>query len=253
MNTLRSWWADSRGKVIVVLFILWISALIHQFQLLSLLYPLTAVIFTVAIDILITRLRLGKDIFSLSSVVTGLLIGLILDPNSGALPLIFACIVAVFFKQFLGRGSHKHVFNPAAVGLVVSSLILGNHIAWWAASWGIVPAIILVIGMVPILIRLHRLLLPTAFLIVYFVMLSFSTSLSAAFHLTLDGTVFLFAFVMLPEPMTSTISGNWRYGWGIFVGAFVVLQNILRVSWLDPLLVALLGANVVRFFLIRTH
>ncbi len=250
---MRLWWADSRGKVIVVLFVLWISALIHQFQLLSLLYPLVAVIITVAIDILTIRLRFGKDVFSLSSVVTGLLIGLILDPKAGAFPLIFACVVASFFKQFIGRGSHKHVFNPAAVGIVGSSLIFGNHIAWWAASWGFIPIIILLVGMIPILLSLRRIFLPITFLIVYFIMLSFSTSLSAAFHLTLDGTVFLFALVMLPEPMTSAISGKWRYGWGILVGGLLALFNMLGISWSDPLLVSLLGANVIRYVLIRSH
>jgi len=232
---------------------LWISALIHQFQLLFLLYPLVSIILVVTCDVLITRLRFGKDVFSLSSVVTGLLIGLILDPRAGAFPLIFACVVASFFKQFIGRGSHKHVFNPAGAGLVVSSFILGNHIAWWAASWGLVPTIILLVGMIPILLSLRRIFLPITFLIVYFIMLFFSTSLSAAFHLTLDGTVFLFALVMLPEPMTSAISGKWKYGWGILVGGLLALFNMLGISWSDPLLVSLLGANVIRYVLIRSH
>ena len=80
------WWRDSRGKVASVLIILWFATVVHQFQLLFLFYPLVAVIVMTTSDMLITRVRFGKDVFSLSSVVTGLLIGLILDPRAGALP-----------------------------------------------------------------------------------------------------------------------------------------------------------------------
>ncbi len=247
------WWRDSRGKVASVLIILWFATVVHQFQLLFLFYPLVAVIVMTTSDMLITRVRFGKDVFSLSSVVTGLLIGLILDPRAGAFPLIFACVVASLSKQFVGRGSHKHVFNPAAFGIVGSSFILGNHIAWWAASWGMIPIIILFVGMTPILLGLRRIFLPITFLIVYFLMLSFSIPLSSALRLTIDGTVFLFALVMLPEPMTSVISGKWKYGWGILVGVLLVILNAVRIPWSDPLLVALLGGNLVRYFFIKTH
>lgn len=253
MEILWRFWRDSRGKVIATLVVLWFASLIYQFSLLRFLYPIVAVLVTLALDQLFTRLRSGRDISSLSSVVSGLLIGLILDPQGGALPLIAACTIAALSKQFIGRGSHKHIFNPAAFGMMASSLIVGNHIAWWGASWGLIPAIILLVGMIPILLALRRIFMPITFLIVYVLMLSFSWSFMSALRLTLDGTVVLFAFVMLPEPMTSVISGKWRYGWGLLVGTLVVVQNALRVSWFDPLLMALLGANLIRFFLIRSH
>lgn len=245
-------WRDTRGKVAVTLIILWVATLVYQFSFPSLLFPSVAVVLSAVFDILLVKVRYQKDVFSLSSVVTGLLIGLILTPRSGVGPLLVACGVASFTKQFFGRGPHRHIFNPAAIGLVVSSVITGGTISWWAAAWGYIPSAIIVTGMVIALRQLHRLWLPVLFLVSYFVVFLLSSSLPATIALTLDGTVLLFAFVMLPEPMTSVLFGRWRYFWGVLVAMLVLGENILRISWSDPLLLALLAANAVGFFFIRT-
>lgn len=251
MEILRRFWQDSRGKVIVTLLILWVAALVHQFTLLTFLYPIVAVLVTLALDGLITRLRFGRDIFSLSSVATGLLIGLILDPKSGAIILVLACLIASVAKQFIAAGAHRHVFNPAAIGLVITSLVMGNIISWWGVSWGFFPVAIILVGMFVVLRQLGRLWMPITFFLVYIVSLTLSNSLETAIQLTLDGTVFLFAFIMLPEPITSVAVGKWRYGWGMLVGLLVVALTILGISWTDPLLLAILVANLGGFLLVR--
>lgn len=249
---LVDWWRDSRGKVAGTLIVLWAGTLIHQFSFPSLLFPIVAVVLSVVFDILLVKARFREDVFSLSSVVTGLLIGLILDPTGGAYPLVVACAIASLTKQFIGKGPHRHVFNPAAIGLVVSSVATGGIISWWAAAWGYIPSSIIVIGMVIALRQLHRLWLPLLFLATYFLIFLVSSSPTAAAVLTIDGTVLLFALVMLPEPMTSVLFGRWRYLWGVLVAMFVLGENILHISWSDPLLLALLVANAVGFFFIRT-
>lgn len=72
-------------------------------------------------------------------------------------------------------------------------------------------------------------------------------TIANALRLTFDGTVFFFAFIMLPEPKTSPIKGLWQYSWGVFVGGIVLFQNLFGITIGDPLLLALLGANLVRF------
>ena len=212
---------------------------------------MAAVIVSVVVDILGTKARFGRDVFSLSSVVTGLLIGLILDPKGGVIPLLGACFIASLCKQFLGRGPHRHMFNPAAIGLVISSLFFGGTISWWGAGWGFIPLIVLAIGMYIALSQLHRLWIPALFLLTYFLSNLLYSTPAASLGLTLDGTVFLFAFVMLPEPMTSLLFGGWRYGWGIFVGLLIFLLNFIHVPLTDPFLVPLLVANAIGFFFVR--
>lgn len=171
----------------------------------------------------------------MSSFVTGLLIGLIFDESAGLIPLLSACLVAVIGKQLIAFGDHRHIFNPAALGILASSLIFDRPVAWWGAAWGLIPAAIIFIGMSYGLHRIRRFWMPVVFLVIY----------AVAFPSTIDGTVFLFAFVMLPEPITSVGGKLWQYGWGALVGILMLLLALVVKVTIDPLLSALLLADLV--------
>src|SRR5258706_7402864 len=155
MYRFRVWWADSRGKVIVTLLVLWIGALIHQFQLTFVWFPMVAVLGTILFDLLVCWARKRQWVFTMSSVVTGLLIGLIFDPRAGVLPLLVACALSVIGKQLIGVGDHRHIGNPATTGILLASILFGRPVAWWGAAWGIIPAIIIAVGMTSTLVRLR--------------------------------------------------------------------------------------------------
>lgn len=247
MQSLISFWADSRGKVILVLLLVWLAALLHYFQWSQVIYPVAGVIAVSFFDWIITRIRNGVHALSLSSVITGLLIGLILDPGGGILLLLLASFLAVIDKQFARIRRHRHIFNPAAFGIVAATAFLPGNIAWWAVSWGIWPVVFIGLGMLPILLRLRRLMLPCTFLIMYFFLNVGRVGPGASARLLLDGTVFLFAFIMLPEPMTSLARGTWQYVWGVLVGILLLLFVRLPIPLMDPLLTALLAANAIGF------
>ncbi len=228
-------------RVIAVLLALWISALIYQFELERVFMPVIAVIATVFFDLIVSYIRKKQWVWTLSSIVTGLLIGLITD---GITMAIAACFIASFSKQFIGAGDHRHIFNPAALGILTSSLIFQRPVAWWAASWGVIPAAIIAVGMISVLDRLHRFWMSGIFLLIY-------VFITRSLPLIIDGTVFLFAFVMLPEPVTSYSGKFWRYGWGALVGGFVAIQTLVPIVNADPLLTALLAANLVGYTLLK--
>lgn len=244
---MRQFWADSRGKVIVILLILWITALMHQFRLVYVGQPVVAMVSCVMFDWFFTYLRIRRSMFSLSSVITGFLIGLILDPSGGLAATLAASLAACISKQWIGRGGHKHVFNPAALGIIVSSFFFQQPVGWWATAWGIVPVVIIGVGMAPVLWKLRRLWMPLTFLSVYFTSMVLFSGSESAVRFTFDGTVFVFGFIMLVEPMTSIGKGIWRYGWGVVVGVLVALESLVGFSWGDPFLNALLGANIIGF------
>lgn len=249
----KAWWSDSRGKVIGVLLVLWIAALVHEYQLSSVLSVLLAVGTMITSDLIIAYWLSKKFTFSLSSVVTGLLIGLIADPSGPVASIFIASLASSLSKQFIRIKDLKHVFNPAAFGITVSSLLFNRPVAWWGASWGLVPVSLIALGMLPIIWKLRRLTMPITFLVVYFLINLFQSNIESALRLTLDGTVFLLAFVMLPEPVTAPLRGFWKYGWGILVGSLVAAENILHVSVGDPLLLALLGANVIGYLAVKVR
>lgn len=245
MYSWRQFWSDSRGKVILVLLALAVLAWRQSFRL-EPLGRLFLAVFSVGIfDLIWARVRHGKWFLSLSSVVTGLLIGLIFNPASSPLAITTAALFASSSKYWLRFGSDKHIFNPAALGIVVASLIFGRSVSWWGASGGLASILITGLGMAIILYRLRRILMPLIFLATYYLGMTFFSNPLSALRLTFDGTVFLFAWVMLPEPITSPSRDNWRYLWGLLVGVLVFFQNLLGWSWSDPLLIALLVANVM--------
>lgn len=242
MNHVKMWWADSRGKVIATLLVLWIAALIHSFQLIYVLFPIAAVASVVLFDLVISRLRSGQWIATLSSVITGLLIGLIFDPTASMALLILTCFIAVLSKQFFAWRAHQHIFNPATFGLVATSILFNLSTAWWGVSWGIVPLVIIVSGMLLTLPRIRRFWIPIIFLSVYFIYKGFTT---------FDGTLFLFAWIMLPEPMTSVGVGIWEYLMPVIVVGLVIIETKFRIFITDPILLALLIANALGFLFVR--
>lgn len=247
----KTFWADSRGKVIAVLVFLWLGVLVFQFRAVFVIGVVFAVVASVTFDSLIIWLRTKARVVSLSTIATGLLIGLIIDPFNGILPITVACLLASISKNFIGKGAHNHIFNPAAFGIVVSSFIFGSPVAWWGTAWGMVPVGIITLGMFPVLWKLRRQRLPIAFFAVYFVSNLLYGTVQSAIRLTIDGTVFLFAFVMLPEPKTAPSQGKWRWGWGVLVGLLVLTQNLFGIAAVDPLLVALLTANLYLYVVTR--
>lgn len=244
MEKIRIWWATSRGKVIAMLLVLWLGAIVYHIEASRVLTPIVAVASSILFDLIVSYIRKRQWAFTLSTTVTGLLIGLVIDPTSGVVPILFASLLASVSKQVIGVGDHRHIFNPAAFGLLVSSVVFDIPVAWWGASWGIAPVIIIAVGTVFVLRKLHRLWMTGTFLLVYLL-------ITKSLTLTIDGTVFLFAFVMLPEPVSSPSGKIWRYGWGALVGVLVALQNSFPVFTVDPLLFALLAANLMGFFFIR--
>lgn len=229
------WWRDNRGKVIATLGALWIGSLLRHFEITHLVLPILAIACSAVFDYILSA------VVTESSFVTGLLIGLL----SGNIPVaIAACVGASFSKRFLGKGPHRHVFNPAAFGVLSASILMSQPVAWWGAAWGIIPVVIIGVGMTLTLLRLRRFWMTALFLIVY-------VTVTRSVQLTIDGTVFLFAFIMLVDPITSTSGKIWKYGWGLLVGGLVAVQIVLVKSAVDPLLAVLLCANAVAYIFLR--
>lgn len=240
---------DNRLKVTFTLFLIWLLAAWHFETFAAFGYPLIAVGLVTFFDVLITWFRDKKLYWPFASLVSGFLIGLIIDPGQSLWIIALACLLGSLSKQFGGVGIRQHIFNPAAFGIMTTSLIFGIPIAWWAVAPGKLSLLILVPLMIRILWGMKRIWLPAGFLIVYFAYLSVITK-SFSWDLVLDGTTILFALVMLPEPVTSPTSGKFRYLFGPMVAFLAILLSSVRFL-ADGLLPALLLANLIGFLIIR--
>lgn len=238
---------DSRIRVAGVLTGVWVIGVLLQPSLSRVIFPLLSVILMIIFDLLFAKVKGEKMRFPSSSLVTGLLIGFILEPFGHPLSVVLATVLASASKGFL-RFGNRHIFNPAALGLVVTSIATGAPIAWWAAAGSSLTIPVIALGAGFILYKIRRLWLPITFLLTYALYLGAVGAVGAVggiLPLVFDGTTFLFAFVMLPEPMTSPNRDWWKFIWGpLIIGIMFVYQRLLP-SFTDPFLLSLLSANFI--------
>ncbi len=175
-----------------------------------------------------------------SALVSGLLVAMIVSPGSSHTLIVFATVAALASKKLFLFPSGRHIFNPAAFGLILSTWLFGNQLNWWGTPH---PAWV-VLGAGFILLRLRR--LPLAF--GYFISRALSATVLGTADLGLSAALIpnmFFAFVMVVEPKTSPAkpSAQWLFGLLCGVAATAFYQ------WLpayDGDLLALLALNLLR-------
>ena len=239
---------DPRDYVISLLALISAVSLLASPSLSSLVHLLTAVSLAAALDVILKALTRRQLIFPRSGLVTGLLIGLILDPTVPLWLTGLACLTAIASKLVF-KLNQQHVFNPAAFGLLIAGLLWPASVSWWAVSPYPLTSLILLVDMAALLVfRLPIWPLPVGFLLVYFTytLMKFPFSLFRF----IDPTIFLFAWVMVSEYKTSPVTGSWRYTFGALVGIiFLVLIELWPNLPTDPLITALLTGNLFSFSL----
>ncbi|MBI2984680.1 MAG: RnfABCDGE type electron transport complex subunit D [Candidatus Kerfeldbacteria bacterium] len=238
---------DVRHQVTLVLVAVWVAAIAHFRDPRTFFVPLATIAVGTIGAAAYFRWR-GRPQFPASALVTSLLVGLNLSPWGSVWPILAAAVIGGGSK-FLLWPIRRHWFNPAAFGIVLASVLFGLPVAWWAVSWSWIPSAILLIGMVPVLRRLRRLWLPTTFLIVYTSWIGLVVGeIGPVLRQLVDGTVLLFALVMLPEPVTSPANRAWKYVFGALVAGIVITVSVGRKLLpvpIDVFLLSLLSADVI--------
>lgn len=239
---------DARFQIGVILFLISLYTIfIGKFYTESI-NTYVAVITAVIFDGLILRFQKKRWVLPYSAAVTGFLIGLILNPDFAVWQLVLVVVVAIASKYLIPPGK-KHIFNPAAFGLVISSFIFDGAITWWGVSWNTQIWIFIFLAVGFVLWRLRRIWLPIGFLLVYWIYLYLQGGLSLT--LIADPTVALFSFVMIPEPQTSPIRGYFRYTFGILLAVLLIFYSTFFPQLPnDPLLISLITANLAAYFLV---
>lgn len=210
-----------------------------------------SIFFTVGFDLLFTFLR--KHIFFVpySGIITGLILGLTMNPHLGWWSIFLISFLAIASKHVI-KINNRHIFNPAAFGLVLGNILLGDTVSWWRVSS--VTFLILLLPLLVSGIRMKRFGSIGAFIFTYSLLLLLLQNVSPRSILR-DSTVLFFAITMLPEPMTSPVALQRQVLYGGFVASLATLyfylpftRNLLSVNLLpDGLLPFLLLGNLVFF------
>jgi Na+-translocating ferredoxin:NAD+ oxidoreductase RnfD subunit len=187
--------------------------------------------------------------FPSSALLSGLIVAFVLGPETPSLVTLVLGALATVSKHLLvtRRG---HVFNPAALALLVAVPLFATDQSWWGAlpdlAW---PwTLLLLLGGIVLVDRLNKLPLLIAFLGVYFglftaVAFADPVRVSEMFRPPFVQAALFLAFFMLTDPPTSPS----RYADQVWIGALVALVSCLAQllgAGQSYLLIGLLAGNV---------
>jgi ferredoxin-NADP reductase/Na+-translocating ferredoxin:NAD+ oxidoreductase RnfD subunit len=180
--------------------------------------------------------------------ITALIVALIMPPTAatdimGIAGLMLASVVAITSKFALAIG-RKHIFNPVAIGVAASALILDQPATWWVGgNLALLPFVL--IGGLLVVRKLQRFDMVGSYLLANLA-LTLATTSPAQFGEALTQSVLysplLFAgFAMLTEPLTAPQSRAARIAFGAIVGALCSPNLHVGELYLAPEIALLIG------------
>lgn len=192
-----------------------------------------AVCATLATDAILKYVKFRRWVFSLSALISGLIIGLVAQFGEKVWVLVFIAITAMVIKFFI-RWDGKHIFNPAASGLM-AGLVFSSYPSWWVGGNNLWIFLI----WIPILLIKQRRWAPILAFLLPLVIFNGLTILISV-------TMLFFISVMLIEPKTSPFDTKIGLFYGLIVVSVYLLSNFVpaAVGGFDPLIVALLIGNL---------
>src|SRR5256885_104799 len=182
-----------------------------------------------------------------STYITALILALIIDPAHSPNDLLFlgwAAILAISSKYVLAL-HYKHLFNPAAIAVVITSFALGESASWWVGTASMLPAVLL--GGVLLVRKLHQGEMVSIFVVASLVtvcIVSLLEGLSVTRELQqllVESPLFFFAAIMLTEPLTAPPTQNLKRIYGLITGILFVPQIHVGPIYSTPELALVIG------------
>jgi Na+-transporting NADH:ubiquinone oxidoreductase subunit NqrB len=197
-------------------------------------------IITVLGSALITQLIWLKIVGAkMSSLKSGLITGLgllILLQSTSLFTLGLAAVLANSSK-FVIRIKNKHLFNPANFGIIISMIVFQD--AWispgqWGSSAMFLFVLVIIGGF--ILVKIGRLETSITFFASLFIMEYIRTvmyqgwEMDVLYHKFSSGTLLLFTFFMITDPMTIPNSKKSRVIWAVILATVTfILSNWVQI------------------------
>jgi glycine betaine catabolism B len=182
-----------------------------------------------------------------SASITALILVLILDPaqSLGAFQFLgWAAILAMTSKYLLALYK-KHVFNPVAIAVVITSFVIGASASWWIGTVNMLP--VLLIGGLLIVRKLRLADMVWSFCATALIGVGVATLMQGGAVLTelerllVQSPLFFFACIMLTEPLTLPPTKNLRRLYGVLAGIVFIPQIHIGQLYSTPELALVVG------------
>jgi ferredoxin-NADP reductase len=181
--------------------------------------------------------------------ITAFILTLIISPPVegefiSTLPLlVLAGFLSMASKYLLNIG-HKHIFNPAAVSVFLTTYLIGQSASWWVGTNLMLPLILIGGLLVVRKLRQFHLVIPfvlTSLLVTAVLNQSLQTIPQSFFIALTVSPLLFFAFVMLTEPLTMPYTKKGRIVYGVLVGILFNPQLHLSSAYSSPEAALLIG------------
>lgn len=182
-----------------------------------------------------------------SSLITALILALIITPPASVQSFIFlsaAAGLAISSKYILAI-RRQHIFNPAAVAVVLTAFGAHQSASWWVGNAQLLPVVL--IGGWLLTRKIQRGQMVTVFVLTA----TLITTVLAGIHgghvfgtisnTVLHSSLFFMAFVMLTEPLTSPARLREQRWYGLLAGALFSPQIHLLGIYSTPELVLVIS------------
>ncbi len=165
-----------------------------------------------------------------SSILTGLILGLIVPPSPTGTGLLFLLAVAglAIASKYILTIKKKHIFNPAAIAVVLTAFGPRQFASWWVGTAVMLPFVI--VGGIVIARKVRSEQMIGIFLLATTLttaILTLATGGNLGIELKnmiLYSSVFFLGFVMLTEPYTSPTTQKFKIWYAVIVGVIMAPQ-----------------------------
>lgn len=187
-----------------------------------------------------------------SSYITALILTLIVTPAVNPRDLFFIVLISVIAisSKYIISFRSKHIFNPAAIAVVISALLLSHPASWWIGTASLFPFVI--IGGILIVRKLRFENLVFSFLFVILVLTLVFTVLNGGNTLTVLNQIILYSSIifmgtiMITEPQTLPPTKTLRNIYGGIVGLLSVPYVHVGSFYFSPEIAISIG-NIFSF------
>lgn len=159
-----------------------------------------------------------------STYITALILSLIITPSTDKYNLLFitAATGLAIASKYVLTINKRHIFNPAAVAVVLTALGPMQSASWWVGNSAMMPFVL--IGGILLVRRIRHGAMVTSFLVTALAASSAAAllhhqSIMTTLHTTIFSSSLLFlGFVMLTEPLTSPSRKKYQIWYGVLTG-----------------------------------
>jgi ferredoxin-NADP reductase len=192
-----------------------------------------------------------------STLITALIIALLFTPPTSALAVVKILLVVVIanLSKYALVIRNKHIFNPAAIAIVIGSVGGLAYASWWIGSPGLLPVTLIVALL--ILYKVQKIQMAAVFLVVSVIMIFIQSIVHgdvSAQNLGLALTswpLVFFAGIMLCEPLTMAPRRKQQLVIAVLIGVLLPLGFHYDRITMTPALALIIGNAVAFWFSIR--